>query len=160
MGQVRVPVVVTVVTVTRQRFIGECFRAEPLSLVGESGVEAELGAQTRGGEPDHAQGEDEQGPSPGEEGERPGRDLDPGREVGEPGQEEETRDPGPGQVAEQPGQGPGIGIGEGGPEDLAQDRRDQEARAGQVRRRPRVGPGPLVKARGCGSMQDLQCRAS
>ena len=160
MGQVRVPVVVTVVTVTRQRSIGECFRAEPLSLVGESGVEAELGAQTRGGEPDHAPEEEEQGQSPGIEGERPGRDQDPGLEVGEPDQEEEPRDPDPGQVGEEPGQGPGIGIGEGGPEDRAQDRRDQEARAGQVRKKPRAGLGPLVKARVCGSMQDLQSRAS
>ena len=158
MGQVRAPVVVTVVTVTRQRFIGECFRAEPLSLVGESGAEAELGAQTRGGEPDHAPEEEEQGQSQDVEGERPGRDRDPGLEVGEPDQEEEIRDLDPGQVEEEPGQGPGIG--EGGPEDRAQDRRDQEVRAGQVRRRPIVGLGPLVKARGCGSTQDLQCRAS
>ena len=107
--------VVTEVTGTHRRFIRECSRTEPRSREGESGLAAEVGAQTRGGGGRGANLEDGKpgqdpspGPSPGIEEDLPGPDLGPGRGEG-PEEEEQGQGPGPDRV-----------TGEGG-EDIVHD---------------------------------------
>ena len=146
---------VTEVTATQLRCTRECFRTEPLSREGESGLEVGVGAQTRGGGGKGADREDG------------GLNLP---------REEEGQEPGPGLEEEQPG--PGLGTGEdpedgelgrgpgAGGEDGAQDQGEEEARAaaGPVRRKPKVAVGlnlsQQVRDLVGGSTPDLQCRAS
>ena len=107
-----VPVGLTKVTGTRLRFTRECFRTEPLSREGESGLEAEVGAQTRGEGGGKGADQEDGGQNLPREGE--------GQEQG-PGLEEE-------QLGQDLGTGPGPGRGEGEGEDEAQDRRGEEVK--------------------------------
>ena len=152
-----VPVGVTEVTGTRLRFTRECFRTEPLSREGESGLEVEVGvgAQTR------------EGGGKGADREDGGQELGLGPEEEHPGLGLEEEQPGQGLgTAEDPEvEGVGRGPGAGG-DDEAQDLGEEEARAaaGPVRRKPKVAVGPNLSQRVRdpvgGSTPDLQCRAS